>query len=467
MVRTATGAATAGVCSVTRANANWMPTVGEKVELHSLRSVPALNGKLAVVVGDVSPLAGRGAGHLPVEILEGEAVKRLWVKSSNTRPVVHAACAVDEEGLHAVGLGDDAAVLAWLKGGGRANATYSANAGSEPDQYNLLTIAAQTGNGTAVDLLLQHGAHVNWQNNAGWTALMEAADEGYEKVVDILLRHGAATELQQRKGGTALILACFKGRERVVEELLRHGTDVNQPDDKGFTPLMLAAREGYARIVGMLLRHGAKPEQQATKGRTALSLATRECKREIEEHAVAEAARRGEALLAEIEAEAAEARAKVGKKGKKKKRKKEKKKGTGGGSGGAGAAQGSEAPDCAEAVDGKLTEVEEAPPAAQLEEGARLQGATRLAVEEQTPSVATPPEAEEPPDDFVCPITTEVMTDPVVAADGHAYERSAIQRWLVAKSTSPMTGETLVHSLLVPTHNLRRQIRVWQEACRS
>ena len=30
----------------------------------------------------------------------------------------------------------------------------------------------------------------------------------------------------------------------------------------------------------------------------------------------------------------------------------------------------------------------------------------------------------------MCPITLEVMTDPVSTADGHVYERSAIEDWL-------------------------------------
>ncbi|EOD27361.1 hypothetical protein EMIHUDRAFT_73367, partial [Emiliania huxleyi CCMP1516] len=69
---------------------------------------------------------------------------------------------------------------------------------------------------------------------------------------------------------------------------------------------------------------------------------------------------------------------------------------------------------------------------------------------------------EEPPDDFVCPITTELMSDPVMAADGHAYERSAIERWLATKSTSPLTGGALEHPYLTPNHMLRRQIRDWE-----
>ncbi|EOD04946.1 hypothetical protein EMIHUDRAFT_69023, partial [Emiliania huxleyi CCMP1516] len=70
----------------------------------------------------------------------------------------------------------------------------------------------------------------------------------------------------------------------------------------------------------------------------------------------------------------------------------------------------------------------------------------------------------EPPHDFVCPITTEVMSDPVMAADGHSYERSAIERWLASKSTSPLTGGELEHRILIPNHTLRRQIGEWHEA---
>ena len=91
----------------------------------------------------------------------------------------------------------------------------------------------------------------------------------------------------------------------------------------------------------------------------------------------------------------------------------------------------------------------------------------RLAAGEQGPSSAAEapaPREEEPPDDYVCSITHEVMSDPVMAADGYAYERSAIERWLATKSTSPLTGGALEHPYLTPNHILRRQIRDWEGA---
>ena len=95
--------------------------------------------------------------------------------------------------------------------------------------------------------------------------------------------------------------------------------------------------------------------------------------------------------------------------------------------------------------------------AAALEESARLEEERRAPDEQVSSSSAAerPPsvEDEEPPADFICPITTEVLSDPVTAADGHSYERSAIERWLATKSTSPLTGEELGFTRLFPNHH--------------
>jgi hypothetical protein len=41
---------------------------------------------------------------------------------------------------------------------------------------------------------------------------------------------------------------------------------------------------------------------------------------------------------------------------------------------------------------------------------------------------------------FLCPITHELMTDPVIDPDGNSYERSAIENWLKEHSTSPIVS---------------------------
>lgn len=52
--------------------------------------------------------------------------------------------------------------------------------------------------------------------------------------------------------------------------------------------------------------------------------------------------------------------------------------------------------------------------------------------------------------DCLCPIRQSPMIDPVVAADGHSYDRKAIERWVCAHGTSPMTNMTLANMAFVP-----------------
>ena len=51
---------------------------------------------------------------------------------------------------------------------------------------------------------------------------------------------------------------------------------------------------------------------------------------------------------------------------------------------------------------------------------------------------------EEVPDYFLCPITGDIMEDPVICIDGYTYERNAIEKWLQNNHTSPMTRQSLV-----------------------
>eukprot|EP00041_Stephanoeca_diplocostata_P030351 m.917454 g.917454 ORF g.917454 m.917454 type:complete len:644 (-) comp23738_c0_seq66:1804-3735(-) len=63
---------------------------------------------------------------------------------------------------------------------------------------------------------------------------------------------------------------------------------------------------------------------------------------------------------------------------------------------------------------------------------------------------------------FLCPITGEIMTDPVSTSDGYSYERSAILKWFEKNDTSPITGAPLAQKLLTDNHALRESIDEWQ-----
>ncbi|TMW92560.1 hypothetical protein EJD97_012864 [Solanum chilense] len=68
-------------------------------------------------------------------------------------------------------------------------------------------------------------------------------------------------------------------------------------------------------------------------------------------------------------------------------------------------------------------------------------------------------------DDFRCPITLEIMSDPVTVASGHTYDRSSILKWFRAgNSTCPKTGERLTSVDLVPNLALKVLIKQYFSA---
>ncbi|XP_037552630.1 WD repeat, SAM and U-box domain-containing protein 1 isoform X2 [Nematolebias whitei] len=69
------------------------------------------------------------------------------------------------------------------------------------------------------------------------------------------------------------------------------------------------------------------------------------------------------------------------------------------------------------------------------------------------------------PDEFLCPITRELMREPVIAADGYSYEREAIESWINTKNrSSPMTNLPLLTTLLTPNHTLKMAISRWKSS---
>ncbi|XP_071697315.1 U-box domain-containing protein 15 [Rutidosis leptorrhynchoides] len=68
------------------------------------------------------------------------------------------------------------------------------------------------------------------------------------------------------------------------------------------------------------------------------------------------------------------------------------------------------------------------------------------------------------PHEFLCPISLEIMTDPVIIATGQTYERENILKWLNSNHTTcPKTGETLTHLAVAPNFALRNLILQWCE----
>ncbi|KAK1322170.1 Protein spotted leaf 11 [Acorus calamus] len=66
------------------------------------------------------------------------------------------------------------------------------------------------------------------------------------------------------------------------------------------------------------------------------------------------------------------------------------------------------------------------------------------------------------PNDFRCPISLELMKDPVIVSTGQTYERGCIEKWLDSgHNTCPKTQQTLSNTSLTPNYVLRSLICQW------
>ncbi|KAI0512022.1 hypothetical protein KFK09_012656 [Dendrobium nobile] len=66
------------------------------------------------------------------------------------------------------------------------------------------------------------------------------------------------------------------------------------------------------------------------------------------------------------------------------------------------------------------------------------------------------------PPDFRCPISLDLMRDPVVVASGQTFDRESITHWIRSgHATCPSTGQALRHTNLIPNRALKNLISRW------
>jgi|GEM_PF-2365874 len=126
-----------------------------------------------------------------------------------------------------------------------------------------LITASVRGHLDTVQVLLEHGADVNAQDNTGSTALILAACYGHADIVRALLDHGADPNVHKEGSTTALMYACSYCSVDMVRMLLDKGADVNAKGSMGEfggmqTALSIAKGFGYSEIVEILKEKGAK-----------------------------------------------------------------------------------------------------------------------------------------------------------------------------------------------------------------
>jgi ankyrin repeat protein len=133
---------------------------------------------------------------------------------------------------------------------------------------------------TAIDhpeimtLLIQAGLELNQPlGDDGVTLLMNLATAGYSRTVQVLIDHGATIDAQDEQGWTALLCALSNAHERTAAILIERGADVNLATRDGMTPLMAAVEKNLPNTVGQLLARGASKTARNGAGHTAAKIA--------------------------------------------------------------------------------------------------------------------------------------------------------------------------------------------------
>ena len=73
------------------------------------------------------------------------------------------------------------------------------------------------------------------------------------------------------------------------------------------------------------------------------------------------------------------------------------------------------------------------------------------------------PHAVEIPDYFQCPISRELMSDPVITSDGYSYQRDSILEWFArGKRRSPVTNLELGNRKIISNVSLRHAIDAYK-----
>lgn len=63
------------------------------------------------------------------------------------------------------------------------------------------------------------------------------------------------------------------------------------------------------------------------------------------------------------------------------------------------------------------------------------------------------------PPELACPLTGTLFFDPVIAEDGHTYERNAILAWLDKYDVSPLEGDQKISKTVLPNNTVKKLVK--------
>lgn len=134
----------------------------------------------------------------------------------------------------------------------------------------VLAMAVKANFVDIVELLVEAGVDINFQDEQGESALHVAARFDHHECARILLEGSvhqkADTELSEiTYSWTPLFIACVDGSITVAELLIKAGADLEKPDSSGWTAKEHAALRGHLKIARLLAEVTPPPEFPETE----------------------------------------------------------------------------------------------------------------------------------------------------------------------------------------------------------
>jgi len=226
----------------------------------------------------VTPLIAaieHGEVEIVARLLRAGARADSGVSEHGLSAIMLAAATADREIVAALlDHGADAAMVQKVSSDALAELGVEIESGLQLDVTPLL-LAAQNGSAEVAEVLLKHGADLNFVNPGGINALLVAVFTGNAEFVEWLLDHGAVADYRTPRGDTALITAIEQANVDVARALLEAGASANLADDRGVSPLRVATEQGNAELIALLRRFGAEPESAEDYTLAAVTIDTR------------------------------------------------------------------------------------------------------------------------------------------------------------------------------------------------
>ena len=264
-----------------------------------------------------------------------------------------------------------------------------------PKEEHPLFAAASQGNLEAMNAITNIIHDVDVRDTESNTPLIIAASENQLAAISILLNHGANIEEHGNNDFTPLGVAAYKGHVEAVLLLINKGADIEASSaDVTCSPLWAAVRNGHENMVDTLLRAGAQVNRRADNRNTLLMLAVELGNYNIIRRLLQFGANprlSGADEWTAIDVAAARGRS-----------------------------------DIVDLLVNGFFAPRQMSFAAQSERLPPVLSAAPAAV-------AADDEADELPQRFLCPISSEPMTDPVTLPNGQTFDRSSLIAWSATK----------------------------------